>query len=344
MNYNESHTDLFNNYLKRTLSDSDLMAFEKRLKEDKEFSDAFAFHQLMVEGVKDHARAELKQFLANSAKPAIGKGKIIRFSSMQWAAAAVIVVIIGIYAVTQFYIQPKKDIELATKNQEYKIPELENTIDSTYTPEKIEVMDSVVSKETLSENAFVSAEPIIELDDAGSPPAIDNVRDKDVAMTEDSKGMDYDYNVLPEKKLKDTSVYLYNLPDLYAYENTSKENNSYSNKKLSTAKLPANANTAPAQVEKKDSSSFKKKKSESSSTKLQVEFWQSPVNFKGYKYWSNTVQLYGADQNSARLFRYNYQIYLRDNGKVYLLTPSLDATAYKPVVDESITQLILSQK
>ncbi len=344
MNYNESHTDLFNAYLKRTLSDADLMAFEKRLKEDKELAEAFALHQLMVEGVKDHARAELKQFLANSANPATGKGKIIRFSNMQWAAAAVIVVIIGIYAVTQFYIQPKKDVELATKTQDYKIPEPENSSDSTYPPEKLEVMDSVAPKETLSENAIVSAEPMIELDDAGSPPAIDNVLDKDVAMTEDSKGMEYDYNVLPEKKIKDTSVYLYNLPDLYAYENSKKDNNSYSNKKLSTAKLPANANSAPAQVERKDSSNFKKKKSETSATKLQVEFWQSPVNFKGYKYWSNTVQLYGADQNSARLFRYNYQIYLRDNGKVYLLTPSVDATAYKPVVDESIIQLILSQK
>ncbi|MFM6983741.1 MAG: hypothetical protein ACKOXF_06385 [Chitinophagaceae bacterium] len=341
MNYNDSHTDLFNAYLKRTLSEADLMAFEKRLKDDQEFADAFNFHQLMVEGVKVHARAELKQFLSQNAPPA--KGKTFRLSNMQWAAAAVIVVIIGIYAVTQFYIQPKKEIDLAIKPQEYQIPEPDTTNNSTYIPEEIRAMDSVAPKVTMSENAIVSAEQVLEADDAGSPPTAEDVLDKNVAMSEDRENIGYDYNILPEKKLKDTSYYLYNLPELIARESSS-NNDTYRSKKLSTAKLPSNANTAPATVERKDSTAFKKKKTATTGTKLQVEFWQSPLNFKGYKYWNNTVQLYGADQKTARLYQYNYQIYLRDNGKVYLLTPSADATAYKPVVDESIIQLILSQK
>lgn len=339
MNYNESHTDLFNAYLKRTLSDAELMAFEKRLKDDKEFADDFNFHQLMVEGVKVHARAELKQFLSQNSAPA--KGKTIRFSNMQWAAAAVIVVIIGIYAVTQFYIQPKKEIDLAIKSPEHKTPELNIDTNSIEVPPEQRMTDSIQATESKEETTIVSAETII-MDDAGSPPAIDDVSDKDLGMAESEnfKIEDKKYEVVSEKKLKDTIVYLYSL----AYEEPSYSNNNYRNKKLGVSKLPSNSNTKPATADKVDTEGTKKKSQKASAIKITIEFWQSPVNFKGYKYWGNTVQLYGADQATARLFIINNEFYLRDNGKVYLLLISPDATAFKPILDDQLTQFILFQK
>ncbi len=346
MNYNESHTDLFNAYLKRTLSDADLMAFEKRLKEDTEFAEAFALHQLMVEGVKDHARAELKQFLANSANPATGKGKIIRFSNMQWAAAAVIVVIIGIYAVTQFYIQPKTEHELAIEKPAELMP-VPPSADSGIAKSESTPTDSMlVFTETNAIESNRSSEvmePLVqEADDAGAAPSIDNVSDKDLGMAESDnfKIEDKKYDVVPEKKLKDTSVYLYSL----AYEAPSYTNNNYGSKKLGVSKLPSNSNTKPATADKVDTEGPKKKNQKASAIKITIEFWQSPVNFKGYKYWGNTVQLYGADQATARLFIINNEFYLRDNGKVYLLLISPDATPYKPILDDNLTQFILSQK
>jgi hypothetical protein len=345
LNYNESHTDLFNAYLRRTLSEAELLAFEKRLKDDTDFAEAFKFHELVLEGVREHGRMELKQFLAHSAKPATGKGKIIRFSSMQWAAAAVIVVIIGIYAVTQFYIQPKTEHELAIEKAT-EVLTVPAPTDSLIAKNEVVTYDSLYANPEAVQAPPNDVSEILEpmdietADDGGGAPSVDDFSGKELAESDNFKIEDKKYEVLTERKLKDTSVYLYSL----AYEAPSYSNNNYGSKKLGVAKLPSNTNTKPAAAEKVDTEVSKKKDRGPSALKITIEFWQSPVNFKGYKYWGNTVQLYGADQATARLFIINNEFYLRDNGKVYLLLISPDATPYKPILDDNLTQFILSQK
>lgn len=337
MTYNESNTELFDQYLKRRLSEADLLAFEVRLKSDTAFAEAFAFHQLMVEGVKDHARAELKQFLSEStAMPT--KGRVVKFRNIQWAAAAAVVLILGVYGIIQLYVEPKKDQDIAVLDK-VKTSPIQTSGDSGIAPAETHGTDTFMAliprEEALNEMATIEENALSE---------------KDFSLEEDNKGLseavalddapNQVYPVLTEKKIKDSSITLYNIPLLAS----NYDNNTYKSKKALGSKLPQNANSAPATVNDKEEVAKSKKKSAPSGIKLQVEFWQSPVNFKGYKYWGNTIQLYGVDQNTASLYAINNNIYLRDKGNVYLLGINTDATPYKVESDEDIVQLILSQK
>lgn len=338
MTYNESNTELFDQYLKRRLSEVDLLAFEKRLKEDAEFASAFAFHQLMVEGVKDHARAELKDFLKTSAGQA-SKGNVIKFRNMQWAAAAAVVLILGVYGIMQLYVQPKKDQNIAVMESESNpVPPADDTMSKApLAMSKDSSIEVLQPKEVYDEMASVEENTLSDKDFLLETEDTKNLGEAEVAAADDVR-QDI-YPVITEKKIKDTSFTVYNIPLLAS----NYDNNNYKSKKALASKLPQNANNAPATATDKEELAKSKKKSAPSGIKLQVEFWQSPVNFKGYKYWGNTIQLYGADQKTARLFAINNDIYLRDKGVVYLLQINTDATPYKVESDEEIVQLILSQ-
>lgn len=339
MTYNESNTELFDQYLKRRLSEVDLLAFEKRLKEDPEFASAFAFHQLMVEGVKDHARAELKQFLTESATAPAAKGNVIKFRNMQWAAAAAVVLILGIYGIMQLYVQPKNDQDIAVMEEVVANPAPPNK-DSVFTSAPPLAKDSVMTEVPLASNSEIIVLPE-DISSEGMAPVEESnsksLKEADAAISLDDAESN-NYQVISEKIIKDTSITVYNIPLLAS----NYDNNNYKSKKAQAPKFPQNANNAPATATDKEEV-LKKKKSAPSGIKLQVEFWQSPVNFKGYKYWGNTIQLYGADQKTARLFAINNDIYLRDKGVVYLLQINTEATPYKVESDEDIVQLILSQ-
>lgn len=76
---------------------------------------------------------------------------------------------------------------------------------------------------------------------------------------------------------------------------------------------------------------------------LNVEFWQSPLNFKGYKYIGNTLYLYGTDQSDIKLYIYKDKTYMRNNGQVYLLEPCENGCPFKAAEDKTITEFILKQ-
>lgn len=76
---------------------------------------------------------------------------------------------------------------------------------------------------------------------------------------------------------------------------------------------------------------------------LKVEFWQSPLNFKGYKYTGNTLYLYGISQAGIKLYIYKDKTYMRNEGQVYLLEPCENGCPFKAAEDKTITEFILKQ-
>lgn len=56
---------------------------------------------------------------------------------------------------------------------------------------------------------------------------------------------------------------------------------------------------------------------------LRVEFWESPVNFKGYKMEGKHLILFGIDPDDALRFEHHTDgIWMHHNQKIYLLRPS----------------------
>ncbi len=68
-----------------------------------------------------------------------------------------------------------------------------------------------------------------------------------------------------------------------------------------------------------------------------VEFWQSPINYKGYKMSKNKILLYGmGDSEGIRLFKLDDVIYLKHPSAIYRLDHSSDFRQLERVSDEGV--------
>ncbi|MFM2207136.1 MAG: hypothetical protein RL213_1111 [Bacteroidota bacterium] len=74
--------------------------------------------------------------------------------------------------------------------------------------------------------------------------------------------------------------------------------------------------------------------------KMDVEFWLSPVRYRGYRLNGNLLQLYGIDlPDAVRLFQVDKKLFLRNGEELYELSPSGDFQSYSPSKDPEIASL-----
>jgi hypothetical protein len=69
----------------------------------------------------------------------------------------------------------------------------------------------------------------------------------------------------------------------------------------------------------------------------QVEFWQSPINYKGYKMLKNKIVLFGIAQNeNLKLFKIEDGIYMKQQQNVYRLAFTSDFKQFENVKDQTV--------
>lgn len=74
------------------------------------------------------------------------------------------------------------------------------------------------------------------------------------------------------------------------------------------------------------------------SPQLQVEFWVSPINYRGYKWHRNKLILFGIDEpDEVRMFRVEGKLYMHYLNDFYLLEPAEDFTSYQIVNDKEFS-------
>ncbi len=70
---------------------------------------------------------------------------------------------------------------------------------------------------------------------------------------------------------------------------------------------------------------------------LNIEFWQSPINYKGYRMSKYKIVLYGiVAADGLKLFKSEDGIYLKNQGAVYKLDYASELKPYEKISDESI--------
>jgi hypothetical protein len=348
LNNEQLHIEEIDAYLQGKLNPEETAAFEQKLKSDSSFAEAFKNQKLLSELIKENARLELKAFLNTHAKT-----KLI--SSNNWlqskifAIAATAVILIGAFIVFQFYSSPKLEQNIAleetapiteTETQEPVVvsPESDQNKQSESYNDK-DLLNEIVPP-TIEEQKAIEME---SMDDA--PPILDQISEDRYYQAES------DYNVAQEINIKDTFLFATSLTML---DLNGRKDSYGNNRKLESksAQLPAaasNSNQAKALEDKKksiDTSGLSKSKianKQNIKTKFMVEFWSSPINFKGYKYGNNIIQLFGLNNYNCKLYTVNGSLYLRHLEKVYIILPCIDGCPYKLEVDPDIVQFILNQ-
>ena len=77
--------------------------------------------------------------------------------------------------------------------------------------------------------------------------------------------------------------------------------------------------------------------SSSQSPEYRIEFWRSPINYRGFKFIRNAIVTFGLDPNeSSRLFLLDDTIYLKHGISVYRLFTTEKFEPFSKVIDENI--------
>src|SRR4051812_24836932 len=80
-------TDLFDQYLNNTLSETDRLAFEREIEADEVFAKSFNEHRLLVEALEKHSkRSDLKRSLQQIHQKEFGTAKVISLQKESFAS------------------------------------------------------------------------------------------------------------------------------------------------------------------------------------------------------------------------------------------------------------------
>lgn len=346
MNISKEHIDWFDQYQSGTLSEQERLDFELQLKNNSDLKKEFDFYSLFVEGIQIHARQELKSLLKEKGK-VMYFGENIWSKTMKYASVAVFLIFGGLYAFIHFYLEPKQKTELAIEPKK----EIQSPIDeqkSISEPNIINEKDLAIKTPSIEIAPLEKAEEALKetMQESEEAFADDELSKELMSKAKDANEEKDNYQIAVEKKLKDTLVDA----QLIAQVDFSKKYENKLSPKKKSIILPQNSNIPQNNnqilfdsMEVKNKKTVSKARKNNSTNSYRVEFWQSPINFKGYKMVNNTIQLYGLNVNqSFELKNYNNQLYFIQNNKVYKINQCIDACAFQFEVDEEIIDLLMN--
>lgn len=355
------HIEEFDLYLKNKLSVEDKAAFENKLANDSDLTNEFEFYQLVIEGIKESERRALKAHI-QANKSSMFWGQNIWPKKMTYAAAAVIALFVGLYVVIkQQDLSPEKSMAITESQAPVK--------NETAATEKNADSSNVVSSKDIVVNSKPNAIDQFEIvqennlnDDAVDLEFRAELAESPNASVEtynDYDGKKDQETVLSEIKLKDTTFLLALLVKPEIVSDLMLSNQVESTRAYKYKHLPKNDNNqAPVSKESKKQSKFytdtntrtdatvftknKAGSTEKTVTQLNVEFWKSPVNFKGFSYDNKALKLYGVDQNAIRYYFVNNKIYLRMDGTVYEVNFCPESCPFVSINDNEMMIYILN--
>lgn len=74
-----------------------------------------------------------------------------------------------------------------------------------------------------------------------------------------------------------------------------------------------------------------------SAAEFRIEYWRSPINYRGFKFVRNAIVAFGLDaKESSRLYQLNDQYYLRQGASVYRLFITEKFEPFARVTDENL--------
>lgn len=306
--------DLFDRYLRGELNEQELDDFLEKVKSDADFRKALEMHQLIVEGIREHEREELRTYMRDRAR--------VRFMGNPWSktwtyASAAVVVGFGILYLV---INPKvQDSEVAENPQPAQ--KIEMVEDSS-----TEAAESTEPVQVQEEKAAPKQQEIADV----TPPEI--IEEMDVPEAgPDSIPDDEPGNMMLRKHKQGQMAGMEKENDLPVKEDTRIYDTMLSMK----------------MEFKRDSSEANPSKTlEVRNEKIQVQFWKSPINYKGYRFDGRTLQLFGLDTFNQVSLKYLVvdpdlevvDIYLQYGENYYKLNDNNRYNAYLREKDPKIIQ------
>ncbi|MDX5321778.1 MAG: hypothetical protein LPK45_11610, partial [Bacteroidota bacterium] len=246
--------DLFDRYHRGELDQSELDAFLERLNTDETFRADYEMHHLLVEGIREHERQDLKAFMQEKAR--------VRFMGNPWSktwtyASAAILIGFGVLYVVLDKTIPQEELSDKPNPKELVFPvdtadeKPEETLTDAEPIQKTE-------KEPENESQYPQSDPITPLPDSSDE---DNIPEWQSAEDPSRMAGMTQGDELPVKQ------------DVRIYDT------------VLSLKLQF----------PKDSTNLTKKGAGGKEEKIVVQFWKSPINYKGYRFDGRKLEVFGLD-------------------------------------------------
>jgi hypothetical protein len=322
-------TDIIDLYLKGLLQGEELDKFLLEMKEDENLAEDIEIKRQIIQALQEVRHEELKNYIARNTKDNV----LIRLPGPKWAYGVAASILLLAAAFVLFQDQ---------------IPENVNPIAIFQPKEKIEADTSFDE----SSEVIVDKEPIKE--PIVLPLIVEEIEDSNSIVFDDVLMNDFDdkeenVEVRQDKIVRTQTTYTIvhanrmNLIDSSSNieKTTSAAPNSVKNesdgisekdKKVKNTEIKA---PATAETKDQDLSEFKKEKNQ----KIQIEFWQSIVSYKGYKWNGKTLRLYGIDSTSSvDLHHLDKNYYLQINKDYFLLKLTDNYESYIKITDAALIE------
>lgn len=310
MQENQEGRILIERYLDGSLSGLELQQFMDRLERDDDFRRKVSFQNLLQEGIQMADDDRIKQALVS----ATGYKKSKVPFGLKLIATFFLVTLLGIilwdYVGTNSNHSPRSYFSFSFFKKKESPPE-EIKSDKQSTRKKEE-------KQT-------PPEPTGSVEESSMEPDLENPE----KSAEQILQQDTDTTNIASKDQPDFVIKKDQL--LISYQIAAIEKGSPSDKpETNTA---AGSSLSQSAVEKLNPSAGLVEK-EIPTANYEVEFWISPINYRGYKLINNKLILFGIEEPDAvKLFRIEGDLFMRYGNDYYRLWPGTEFMAYKRVRD-----------
>ena len=338
--------ELFDLYLQDALGKEERLLLESKLATDEELAEEFELHKLITAGIASEKEQRFREVLRQQREDTfIGNNTWGKKFTLVSAAVVLIGMLVMVYATYLNYnpgaspLAKKNQIDTPAteqkstqqkesqreENTENPIAKLERDADSKELSIQENVEEEVQEDDITNEIRDAAENRIVTPTDAGQTsfdniPAIENIDFEDD-----------DVEVVKKDKLEGQEV-LYAKVVAVAESITLQEvTTTKSAEKLvarTSKKIKTKANQSEEAKEEADEASTpvktKSNSSVDSTQKYTVQYYNSPLNYKGYKYNSKTktIQVYGMKGVESQLIMRANVLFLKNGEDYFIITPN----------------------
>jgi hypothetical protein len=319
-----------NDYLSGELQGTALDKFRIDLKNSTELQEAVALQEAIIGAINQHREAELRAFISkkNKAKSTSGTKVIVLQKGVKLAlasAAAVALLVAGYFTIAPYNQDLKMDTVFKKDTKENSNSEGLKRNDSD---------DQVSETQTLAISEDKPTEEISEQETNESPSL-----EKEEETTEDDYSDD-----APLKEDADLAEELDGIKTDKLLSNRNYTVSRVSPTFSAVTETTSSVKDAKEKAKPQNDAKVTEEKVAASDNKkvvtktVSVEYWKSVVNFKGYKYDGNKVQLYGISESKPLVFKeLDDRLYVRIDGKQYYIEPN---STHKRLTEVTNTTLL----
>ncbi|MFY0642835.1 MAG: hypothetical protein JXR19_00055 [Bacteroidia bacterium] len=329
-NLDEKTYHLINQYLKGELKGRAMDEFKVRLK-DEAFARQVAEQSAIIDALKQVRKEELKALFKQETKT--------RYIQNQWgnkwtyASAAIVILFVSTFFIMKFFV-PNKDRHLATE-------ELQDSADSTIANElpETEIDTQLLAIEDATPPNPMALEETTETIDTLLVPSIEIVEDEmdedmdgvistvEEEVTEANEPEQVDEIVVKsDKKIASKRYKVPQYSPTFAEQTQATRSKDTAGELLDSQVVNAGASDAVEEIK---------------TVNLNVEFWSSPVNFKGYKYSKDGLQLFEIAPTQTLTFKFlDQRLYLKLGNSFYFLEKNNEFNKFVAVSNQTLLNVL----